>query len=174
MDHNDRSTEFFASHVPAEIDDLTAVVLELASSRSLSIATAESCTGGLLASLLTDVKGASGMFERGFVVYSDDSKCEVLGLDQGDIDRCGAVSEEVAVAMADGALQRSLADVAVSTTGFADDGPTPGLVHFACATRWGPTRSRREDFGAIGRGPVRLRSIHTALELLHDALDGAP
>ncbi len=124
----------------------------------------------MLASLLTDVKGASGVFERGFVVYSDPAKCELLGLRQSDIDRCGAVSEEVAIAMAEGALQRSRADLAVATTGWADDGPEPGLVHFALAADGRPTRHRVERFGAIGRGPVRVGSMRVALEMMDAVL----
>lgn len=163
-------TEFFASRLPDETSALTAAVLELAARRGLSIATAESCTGGLLSSLLTDVRGTSGAFERGFVVYSDEAKCELLGLAPADLERCGAVSEETAVSMAEGALRHSRADVAVSTTGYADDGPEPGLVHFGCASRSGPTRTRTMRFGDIGRGPVRIASLHVALELVHDAL----
>jgi nicotinamide-nucleotide amidase len=162
--------ESFSPILPDDVEDLLRSVLERAAARDLSLATAESCTGGMLASLLTDVKGASGVFERGFVVYSDPAKCELLGLVQTDIDRCGAVSEEVAVAMAEGALHRSRADVAVSTTGYADDGPEPGLVHFGCAVADGPTAHRAERFGAIGRGPVRIESMRVALEMLDEVV----
>ena len=163
-------TESFSPLLPDDTEELARSVLERASDAGRSLATAESCTGGMLASLLTDVKGSSGVFERGFVVYSDEAKCELLGLAQADIDRCGAVSEEVARAMAEGAIANSRADIAVSTTGFADEGDEPGLVHFGCAARNGPTRHREEHFGPIGRGPVRVESMRVALEMLDEAL----
>jgi nicotinamide-nucleotide amidase len=166
----DGPTESLSAVLPTEVEELARSVLERASERELSLATAESCTGGLLASLLTDVNGVSGAFERGFVVYSDPAKCELLGLAQRDIDRCGAVSEEVAIAMAEGALERSRADIAVSTTGYADDGPEPGLVHFACATKTQPTRHREMRFGPIGRGPVRVESMRVALAMIDEVL----
>lgn len=156
--------------LPDDIERLAQQVLEKASAAELSLATAESCTGGMIASLLTDVPGVSGCFERGFVVYSERSKCELLGLAQRDIDRCGVVSEEVARAMAEGALANSQADLSVSTTGYADAGPEPGLVHFASARRDGPTIHRVERFGAIGRGPVRIASMRVALTLLDELL----
>lgn len=166
----DGPTESFSPVLPTEVEELLLSVLERVKDRELSLATAESCTGGMLASLLTDVPGRSGVFERGFVVYSDEAKCDLLGLAQADIDRCGAVSEEVAIAMAEGALANSRADIAVSTTGYADDGPEPGLVHFACASNIAPTVHRRERFGAIGRGPVRIASMRVALELMDEIL----
>lgn len=165
-----RAPESFSPILPADVEDLLVSVLHRAASRDVSIATAESCTGGMLASLLTDVKGASGVFERGFVVYSDPAKCELLGLAQSDIDRCGAVSPEVAVAMAEGALRNSRADLALATTGYADDGPEPGLVHFACAGNDRSTTHREERFGAIGRGPVRIESMRVALTMMDEAL----
>ena len=156
--------------LPDDVERLARRVLEQASEAQLSLATAESCTGGMIASLLTDVPDLSGCFERGFVVYSEQSKCELLGVSQLVIDRFGVVSEEVARSMADGALARSDADLAVSTTGYADDGPEPGLVHFAAARRDGPTIHRVERFGAIGRGPVRIASMRVALSLLDELL----
>ena len=159
-----------AQTLAVPIEGVVEQVLKAACDRKLRLATAESCTGGLLASLLTDVSGVSGAFERGFVVYSDPAKCELLGLAQRDIDRCGAVSEEVAVAMAQGALANSLADIAISTTGYADDGPEPGLVHFACATKTQPTRHREMRFGPIGRGPVRVESMRVALDMIDEVL----
>lgn len=163
-------TESFSSLLPADVEDMAKVVLDRAAEVDCSIATAESCTGGMLASVLTDVKGSSGVFERGFVVYSDPAKCELLGLRREDIDRCGAVSEEVAVAMAEGALSHSYAGIAVSTTGFADEGDEPGLVHFACARRGRPTIHRVEHLGPIGRGPVRVESIRVALNMMDEVL----
>ncbi len=163
-------TESFSPMLPDELEHLAQQVLEKASEADLSLATAESCTGGIIAALLTDVPGLSGSFERGFVVYSEEAKCELLGLAQHDIDRCGVVSEEVARAMAEGALANSRADLAVSTTGYADEGEEPGLVHFACARRGGPTIHREERFGAIGRGPVRIESMRVALTMLDELL----
>jgi len=163
-------TESFSPMLPDDIEHLAEQVLQKASDRELSLATAESCTGGMIASLLTDVPGVSGCFERGFVVYSETAKCELLGLAQDDIDRFGVVSEEVARAMAEGAIAHSRADVAVSTTGFADSGDEPGLVHFACAVRGGVTNHREERFGEIGRGPVRIASMRVALSMLDEVL----
>lgn len=163
-------TESFTPVLPDDVEDLVGQVLRRASDADLSLATAESCTGGMIASILTDVPGVSGCFERGFVVYSETAKCELLGLAQADIDRCGVVSEEVAVAMAQGALANSRADLAVSTTGYADEGPEPGLVHFGCARRDGRTIHRAERFGPIGRGPVRIASMRVALQMLDELL----
>lgn len=168
--HRSGATESFSSLLPTDVEDLAKAVLDRAGDLGCSIATAESCTGGMLASVLTDVKGSSGVFERGYVVYSNRAKCELLGLRAEDIDRCGAVSEEVAVAMAEGALSRSDAGIAVSTTGFADEGDEPGLVHFACARTGRPTRHREEHFGPVGRGPVRVESIRVALDMMDEAL----
>jgi nicotinamide-nucleotide amidase len=116
-------------------------VLKLASKHSLMLATAESCTGGLVASLLTDIEGHSGCFERGFVTYSEEAKCELLGVAPDLIERHGAVSHEVAAAMVSGALGRSGAQVACAITGFAgkgaDDGDEAGLVYIAAAREGG-------------------------------------
>ena len=100
------ATESYSPVLPDDVEDLLQAVLGRVADRELSLATAESCTGGMLASVLTDVHDLSGVFERGFVVYSEPAKCELLGLAQADIDRCGVVSEEVARAMAEGALAR--------------------------------------------------------------------
>jgi nicotinamide-nucleotide amidase len=155
--------------VPDRIEQAARALLKKACDRDLSIVSAESCTGGLLASLLTDVEGASRAFERGFVVYSDEAKCELLAVDRETIEHCGAVSRETAIAMVEGALARSHGDVAVSITGFAGPGgpdDEPGLVHFACARRDGAIVHREEHFGDIGRGPVRLKCLEVALHLL--------
>jgi nicotinamide-nucleotide amidase len=164
------ATESYSPLLPDDLEEHIRAVLERVAAAELSLATAESCTGGMLASVLTDVHDLSGVFERGFVVYSEPAKCELLGLAQADIDRCGVVSEEVAVAMAEGALANSLADIAVATTGYADDGPEPGRVHIACARRDRPTLHREERFGAIGRGPVRIASMRVALQLIDEVL----
>lgn len=156
--------------LPPDIEKSAKAVLEAACNAELTLAAAESCTGGLLASLLTDVEGCSHAFERGFVVYSVDAKCEMLGLKQHDVETCGAVSKEVALAMAQGALDHSRASIALAITGFAGSGDEPGLVHFGCARRNGNVWHREEHFGDVGRGPVRIASLRVALEMLHHAL----
>lgn len=160
--------------VPDDVEASARELLERACAKGLAIVTAESCTGGLVASLLTDVEGASRAFERGFVVYTDEAKCELLAVDDKMIARCGAVSRDTAIAMAEGALRRSHGDVAVAITGFAGPaGPDdePGLVHFACARSGQATFHREEHFGDIGRGPVRLRCLAVAIEMLRRAID---
>ncbi|HEY1782211.1 MAG TPA: CinA family protein [Roseiarcus sp.] len=140
----------------------------------LMVATAESCTGGLIAGLITEIPGSSTVLERGFVVYSNAAKEELLGVPAETLADYGAVSEHTAVAMAEGALRASRAEVAVSVTGVAGpDGGTAakpvGIVHFACARRGGPTVTRQERFGDIGRDAVRLASVRVGLELLEAA-----
>ena len=158
--------------------DLIARAAELVArykATGLMAATAESCTGGLIAGLLTEIPGSSDMLERGFVVYSNAAKQELLGVAADTLASRGAVSAETAVAMAEGALRASRAEVAVSVTGIAGpDGGTAekpvGLVHFACARRGRPTMLREERFGDIGRGAVRLASVEVGLDLLEAAL----
>lgn len=159
--------------LPDDVLDGAEQVLELAHEKELKLATAESCTGGLLAALLTDVPGRSHVFERGFVVYSIDAKCDLLGIGRNKVERCGAVSDEVAREMATGALRNSQADIALSITGFAGPGEPDdeeGLVHFACALRNGPTVAREAHFGAIGRQGVRIAALRVATEMLRDAM----
>ena len=158
--------------LPDDIDELAHTVLTLACDQGLRLATAESCTGGLLASLLTDIPGKSHAFERGFVTYTDEAKAELLGVPLALIRDAGAVSEPCATAMAEGALANSHADVAVSITGFTEGAPgqPAGLVHFGCAQRSGPVRHRVECFGAVGRAEVRLSALRVALAMLHDGL----
>ena len=141
----------------------------------LMATTAESCTGGLIAGLLTEIPGSSNVLERGFVVYSNAAKEELLGVPAETLASYGAVSGETARAMAEGALRASRAEVAVSVTGIAGpDGGTAakpvGLVHFACARRGKPTVAREERFGDIGREAVRLASVRVGLDLLEAAL----
>jgi nicotinamide-nucleotide amidase len=141
----------------------------------LMAATAESCTGGLVAGLLTEIPGSSDMLERGFVVYSNAAKQELLSVPAETLVNHGAVSEQTAVAMAEGALRASRAEVAISVTGIAGpDGGTDtkpvGLVHFACARRGKPTVAREGRFGATGRQEVRIASVSVALDLLEAAL----
>ncbi len=166
-------TETLSPALPDDVERAALAVLRRANACGLKLATAESCTGGLLASLLTDIDGYGHVFERGFVTYGDQAKCDLLGLARKQIEDCGAVSREVAVAMAEGAVQRSAAQVAVAITGFAGpagDGDEEGLVHFACARAGRPTAHREAHFGPRGRGAIRLRAVRTALELLEMAL----
>jgi len=159
--------------VPDDIEDIARRVLDRACAEDLKIVTAESCTGGLLASLLTDVEGASHAFERGFVSYSDAAKCELLGVERGTVEGCGAVSRQTAEAMVRGALRYSHGDVAVSITGFAGPGAPgdePGRVHFACGRRDGAVAHREEHFGDVGRGRVRIAALRTALTMLDEAI----
>ena len=160
--------------LPEDLSRKARAVLDLACERDLPLITAESCTGGLLAALLTDVPGCSHIFERGFVAYSDDAKCDLLLVDRGQIERCGAVSREVAEAMAKGALARSGKGIGVAITGFAGPGgddDEEGLVHFACGRFEGQISHREEHFGAIGRDGVRIAALEAALEMIGQALD---
>ncbi len=150
-------------------------VIARAVARRARIATAESCTGGMIAAALTDVPGASAVFEAGFVTYSNAAKTAMLGVDPELLARFGAVSEQTARAMADGARARARADVAVSVTGIAGPGgATPGKpvgrVCFAIARRDGPTTSETADFGALGRDGVRRAALARALDLIGAAL----
>jgi nicotinamide-nucleotide amidase len=145
----------------------------------LTIAAAESCTGGLVAGLITEIAGSSAVLERGFVVYSNAAKIGMLGVSPETIDAVGAVSEATAREMATGALEHSRADVSVSITGVAGPGggsaeKPVGLVHFACARRNGPSVHVERRFGDIGRSAVRKASIEQALELLEKAIQPRP
>lgn len=167
--------EALALTVPQPIDDLAREVLRLACDRDLKLATAESCTGGLLAALLTDIPGCSHAFERGFVVYTDAAKHELLGVLESVLEIEGAVSEAAAVALAQGALNRSQADVAVAITGFTDPGPSPeeeaGLVHFAATHRGrAAPRHRQMRYGPIGRARVRQAALETALDMIREEI----
>jgi nicotinamide-nucleotide amidase len=161
---------------PTGLLDHAANLLTAFRSASMTIATAESCTGGLLAGLLTEIPGSSDVFERGWVTYSNEAKVAEIGVPAALIARRGAVSAEVAAAMAAGALARSGASVALAITGIAGPGGgTPdkpvGLVHFglACATE---IRQEERRFGAIPRAAIRLASLEVALRLLGGALPG--
>ncbi len=156
--------------IDEELRAAAARVLDLCRARSLKIATAESCTGGLVAAALTDIAGSSDVVDRGFVTYSDAAKKKMLGVPAAVLDAHGAVSRETAEAMATGALAQSDADLAVAVTGIA--GPAGGsaakpvgLVHFAAAGA--EKRVHREQrFGDIGRHAVRRQSVLVALDLL--------
>lgn len=161
---------------PDDIEAAARAVVAAAAARGVMIATAESCTGGLVAGALTAVPGSSAVVERGFVTYSNAAKVQMLDVPAALIDRHGAVSEAVARAMAEGAAARSGASLAVSITGVAgpgggSDAKPVGLVHFALARRGAATLHRVERFGDIGREAVRLASVRTALALLAGALE---
>lgn len=165
--------ETLSGALAPEVEQLAIRLLTHACDRELTLATAESCTGGLIASLLTDVEGMGHAFERGFVVYTDEAKAGMLGIPRQLIDTHGAVSREVAVANSEGALAHSRADVVASVTGFAGPaGPDdePGLVHFGCVRRGRAAFHREEHFGAVGRGKVREEATRVALEMMLDAL----
>ena len=158
----------------ARLADEAVAVLELAAKRGLSIATAESCTGGLIASLLTDQRGLSKWFDRGFVVYTERAKADLLGIEPILIARHGVVSADVAKEMARRALERSEAGVAVGVTGFAGPaGPDdePGLIHLAVCDRNGRLIHRECHFGDCGRDMTRARTAGAALEMLSELLE---
>lgn len=159
---------------PDDIQTMARRVVETAAARGLTVATAESCTGGLVAAALTAVAGSSAVLDRGFVTYSNAAKTGMLGVDAALIQTSGAVSEAVARAMADGALSRSEAGVSVSITGIAGPGggsadKPVGLVHFAASGPSGQIHVERR-FGDPGREAVRLESVRTALRLLLDRI----
>ena len=149
-------------------------LLKLFKECGLTIATAESCTGGLLAAALTSVSGSSAVVERGFVTYTNVAKTQSLGVPHSLLNAHGAVSAEVARAMAEGALARSNADVSISITGIAGPGGAVpgkpvGLVHFGLAREHMRTQTVERRFGAIGRDGIRAASVAFALDLLRQA-----
>ena len=159
---------------PDDIHALAATVIRLAIARDLQVATAESCTGGLVTGALTGVAGSSAVVDRGFVTYSNAAKTDLLAVPSALIEAYGAVSEPVARAMASGALSRSAAAVSVAVTGVAGPGggtadKPVGLVHFAAAGPNGLVHAERR-FGEIGREAVRLESVRVALGLLIERL----
>jgi nicotinamide-nucleotide amidase len=146
-------------------------VLDTCRARNLTVATAESCTGGLVAAALTEIAGSSDVVDRGFVTYSNAAKQEMLGVSGQTLAQYGAVSRETAEAMAQGALERGGVDIAVSITGVAGPGggsaeKPVGLVHFGLAARDGQRLQRERRFGDIGRAAVRRESVIEALDML--------
>jgi nicotinamide-nucleotide amidase len=159
--------------MPQDLSPLAASVLEAAERAGATLAVAESCTGGHIASLLTGIEGRSHMFEAGFVTYSDKAKSDVLGIPAGDVERYGAVSKQVALAMAAGAVRSSRSKIAVSVTGFtggAPPGEENGLVHIAVAEEAGPTFHREYHFGEVERDERRNLAASAALAMLKNAL----
>jgi nicotinamide-nucleotide amidase len=160
--------------LPDHLDEQAERLMHRLCDQELTVATAESCTGGMLAALLTDIEGAGHGFDRGFVTYTKEAKAELLGIEPSLLDHNEAVSEVVARAMAEGALKRSQADVALGITGFAGPagpGNEEGLVHMALARPRGRTVHREQHFGAVGRGAIRVNSLKAMLDMLEQALE---
>ena len=152
---------------------LATTLLDLCRAKQLKIATAESCTGGLVAATLTEIAGSSDVVERGFVTYSNEAKHEMLGVPLTTLERHGAVSRETAEAMATGALAHAPVDLAVSITGIAGPGGAVpnkpvGLVHFGAAARSGKLIQHERRYGDIGRAQVRRASVTEALAMLRE------
>ena len=156
---------------------ITTEILATARARGILIATAESCTGGMIAAALTDIAGSSDVFDRGFVTYSNDAKIDMLGVGQETLTAHGAVSEQIAREMATGALTRSNATLAVATTGIAGPGGSEykpeGRVCFGLAQTGHPTQTQTIEFGPLGRAAVRVAATEYALGLLLQALQPA-
>lgn len=161
---------------PADIETKAATIIAAYRERRCMITTAESCTGGLIAGALTEISGSSAVVDRGFVTYTNQAKMDLIGVSAKTLEAFGAVSRETALQMASGALMRSSAHVAVAVTGIAgpgggsDEKPV-GLVHLALKTRSGLTDHREMRYGDLGRHPVRLATINTALEMLLRAVE---
>ena len=175
-----RSPNFFRARgfsviFPAEHEDMARHLIADLWSMQLKLATAESCTGGLIAALLTEVPGSSEVFERGYVTYSNEAKIDILGVSQKSLDNLGAVSADVASAMAVGALKVSIADIAVAVTGIAGPGgETPakpiGLVYIAAQRRGKRVTGREYRFGNAGRQVIRLAAVYEALSLVRQVM----
>lgn len=159
------------SYFPTEILALATKVIELNARRRTRIATAESCTGGLIGAALTEIAGSSAVVDRGFITYSNDAKMDMLGVTTETLQQFGAVSRETALQMAKGAIIRSNAQLSVAVTGIAGPGgATPGkpvgLVHLCAVHRDGHLIHKEMKYGDIGRTEVRLATVTTALQLL--------
>lgn len=160
---------------PADIEARSAAIIAAYRDRGLMIATAESCTGGLIAGALTEIAGSSAVVDRGFVTYTNQAKMDLIGVSATTLQTFGAVSRETALQMAHGALMRSGAEVAVAVTGIAGPGggsaeKPVGLVHLALTTRSGLIDHREMRYGEIGRDQVRIATVRTALEMLAAAV----
>lgn len=159
---------------PADVLDNAKQLIDTLRQQNRMLATAESCTGGLVAGAITAVPGSSDVFFGGFVTYTNDAKAQMLGVDPGLIQEHGAVSAAVAHAMADGAIRTTGADLAVAITGIAGPGGGSahkpiGLVYIATAAVFDAPRVERHMFGEAGRGEVRLASLRAALKMLQEA-----
>jgi nicotinamide-nucleotide amidase len=160
-----------------EVTEPANALIKFCIDKNLTIATAESCTGGLVAGALTEVPGSSAVVDRGFVTYSNAAKQQMLGVTAATLKQYGAVSRQTAEAMAQGALSKSKADLVVSITGIAGPGGgTPdkpvGLVHFAAASRNGTSMHAAKRFGDVGRAEVRHQSVVQALRMLRELAEG--
>ncbi|MGK9055114.1 CinA family protein [Neorhizobium petrolearium] len=159
---------------PADIEDQARRIVSDFSARGLMVATAESCTGGLIAGALTEISGSSAVVDRGFVTYTNQAKTDLLGVTEATLATHGAVSKETALQMVHGALFRSRAWAAVAVTGIAGPGggsadKPVGLVHLAARSRSGTILHREMRCGDIGRTEVRLATVRTALQMLVEA-----
>ncbi len=159
----------------SDLTENAKLLLDALREQGLRLVSAESCTGGLICACLTEFPGSSDVVERGFVTYSNAAKCEVLNVPEAMIETHGAVSEQVAGAMAQGALAHSRADIAVAVTGIAGPGggseeKPVGLVFIAAARRDAQLIHMRCSFGDIGRGAVRERTVNEALNLVRSLL----
>ena len=156
---------------PEDIERAARAIVADFTARALMIATAESCTAGLIAGAITEIAGSSVVFDRGFVTYSNAAKEEMIGVSAGTLKAHGAVSRPTAIEMAEGALGHSRADISVAVTGIAGPGggsaeKPVGLVHLAAARKGHATLHREMRYGEIGRSEVRLATLRTALEML--------
>jgi nicotinamide-nucleotide amidase len=162
-----------------DIVEAAKTLLAICKCKNLLVATAESCTAGLVAGTLTEVPGTSSILDRGFITYSNEAKHEMLGVPHDILAKHGAVSRETAEAMARGVLGRSRVHLAVSVTGIAgpDGGSAQkpvGLVHFAAASHSGALIAAEKRFGNIGRAEVRKHSVLQAFKMLHELAEGEP
>ena len=160
---------------PKDLTEQASALLQSCRKAGVTVATAESCTGGLIAGCLTEIAGSSDVVDRAFVTYSNEAKNVMLDVPMRLIERHGAVSESVARTMAEGALAHSFAVLSVAVTGVAGPGGGTaekpiGLVHLACAKRGGETRHREERYGDLGRSAIREATIRTAMEMLMEQL----
>ena len=159
---------------PVEIEQQAEAIISAYRDLGWMVATAESCTGGLIAGALTEIAGSSAVVDRGFITYTNQAKTELIGVCAKTLETFGAVSRETALQMAQGALSRSSAAVAVAVTGIAGPGggsveKPVGLVHLALKSRRGDVDHREMRYGDIGRDQVRLATVRTALEMLAQA-----
>jgi len=161
---------------PDGIEARAGLLISAFAKRGLMVATAESCTGGLIAGVLTEIPGSSSVVDRGFVTYSNDAKIQMLGVANATLETHGAVSRQTAIEMVRGALSHSKADLAVAVTGVAGPGggsaeKPVGLVHLAAASRGGNILHREMRYGDIGRDAVRMATVRTALDMLDEAAE---
>jgi nicotinamide-nucleotide amidase len=158
------------------MSNLAAKLVQAASAKRVLIATAESCTGGLVSAAITDIAGSSAVFDRGFVTYSNEAKADLLGVSPSLIDQHGAVSAEVACAMAEGALKNSRAAISVAITGIAGPGggsveKPVGLVHFATSVNDSDTLHFEKRFGNLSRDEIRGAAVNAALQALLECVE---